>query len=76
MPCNFDVTLLAGDWTIGVDNDLQYGYFENNKTGDGGGLWFSDESGEQVLIDYDGVFELPEPVASALKEYGYIIEEL
>lgn len=72
---NFDVTLSTGNWTIQVDNSAQYGYFEHNKTGTGGGLWFSDESGAQVLIDYDGVCVLPAQVEQALKAYGYIIEE-
>lgn len=72
MPYNFDITINTGGWTIEVDNNAQYGYFEHNKTGTGGGLWFDER---KVLIDYDGVFELPEPIISALKKHGYIVKE-
>ena len=32
-----------------------------------GGLWFDNKE----LTDYDGVFELPQPVINKLKELGY-----
>ena len=73
MSYKFDVTLSAGLWNIQIDNDAQYGYFEHNHTGAGGGLWFEIQGGEQVLIDYDGVMSLPEQVESALADYGYKI---
>jgi hypothetical protein len=36
------------------------------------GLWFRDKS----LVDYDGVFELPEQVITWLNEMGYNTEEI
>lgn len=72
---NFDVTISTGIWNIQIDNDAQHGYFEHNKTGAGGELWFEVQDGEQALIDYDGVAELPEQVECALTGYGYKISE-
>lgn len=72
MPYNFDTKLPTKNWTVEIDNNENYGCFEHNKTGVGGGLWFDED---KVLIDYDGVFELPEEVKSTLKEHGYGIEE-
>lgn len=73
MTANFDVNASTKDWTVEIDSAEKYGYFEHNRTGAGGGLRFDEE---KVLVDYDGVFEVPEQVASALKEHGYIIEEI
>ena len=58
-------------YTIGICNEKKgYGYFENNYTGTEGGLWFEG----RLLVDYDGVFFLPEPVINVLLDLGYIIE--
>jgi hypothetical protein len=67
---NFDKTLNTKNFEIAIDTTSLYGYFEHQTYGEelGGGLWF-DASGE--LIDYDGVYELPKEVATALKENGY-----
>ena len=50
-----------------------YAYFEHNKMGDdyAGGLWFENKS----LIDYDGVYELPNEIIKALIENGYNMDE-
>jgi len=46
------------------------GYFEHNTRGEdsAGGLWFDEN---KVLIDYDGVFELPKSVIATMIEQGY-----
>lgn len=59
--------------TVGINSDT-YGWFEvyDEETGGNewyaeGGLWFDNKE----LTDYDGVFELPQPVINKLKELGY-----
>lgn len=52
-------------------NRNNHGYFENNMTGAGGGLWFSGHR----LIDYDGVCELPSTVKTILADLGFILDE-
>ena len=64
---NFTLKQTLGHWLIEISPSSNYGYFENQKTGIGGGLWF--EFG--VLTDYDGVFELPTNVAQAIVNLGY-----
>lgn len=67
---NFNKKATVGNWVVEVDTEAKYGCFENQKTGNGGGLWFQkqDDTGELELIDYDGVYELPTCVAKALRE--------
>jgi len=57
------------NFTIHVHSDLT-GYFEHNEKGDdwGGGLWFDEH---MQLLDYDGVYELPKEVETALELAGY-----
>ena len=59
--------LEKGDWMAAISPTTEYGYFENVKTGSGGGLWFEGRE----LIDYDGVFELPKDVVDMLAGAGY-----
>lgn len=59
--------LEKGDWMAAISPTTEYGYFENVKTGSGGGLWFEGRE----LIDYDGVFELPKDVVDMLSGAGY-----
>ena len=70
-PYVFDIKLDTGTHTIEVDTAAQYGYFENNLNGSGGGLWF--ENG--ALVDYDGVAVLPMKVIKALRAAGLIVSE-
>ena len=60
-------SLEKGNWEVKISPTTQYGYFENVKTGSGGGLWFEGRE----LIDYDGVFELPKDVIDILGGAGY-----
>lgn len=62
------------DVTIGIQDDGESGWFEiyDQKTGGEkwyaeGGLWFNGKK----LIEYDGVFELPEFIIKKLEEWGY-----
>jgi len=59
--------LEKGNWEVKISPTTQYGYFENVKTGSGGGLWFDGPE----LVDYDGVFELPKDVVDMLSGAGY-----
>ena len=59
--------LEKGNWEVKISPTTQYGYFENVKTGAGGGLWFDGSE----LVDYDGVFELPKDVVDMLSGAGY-----
>lgn len=55
------------------DSETQ-AYFEHDRLGDncGGGLWF-DEDG---LMDYDGVFSLPQEVTNKLRELGIPVDTI
>lgn len=81
MAYNFIETLTEGKWTIQIDRDAQYGYFEHDEGGEGG-LWFAPAASVQFalsadhpleLMDYDGYAELPKDVATALRRAGYIV---
>ena len=69
---HFDQELSTERYTIQIDTAAQYGYFQNNNTGTEGGLGFKDNT----LIDYDGVFELPKEVHTALTNAGYNLEDI
>lgn len=56
---------------VEIDTKAQYGYFEHDKTGSGGGLCLEDNE----LTDYDGVACLPKAIVSALREHGFILDE-
>lgn len=76
MSYTFDLSLQTGTHTVEIDTVANYGYFENNKSGTSGGLWFDkNESGALELQDYDGVFELPFSVVFALKKAGVIFDD-
>jgi len=85
MTYNFDTKLNTKNFTVEIDTQANYGYFEHNTKGDecGGGLLFQtvpmSEAGlkkkKVELIYYDGVFALPKEVISALRTAGYIVDE-
>ena len=57
MTYRYDKDLSTSKWTIMIDTVDNYGYFERNSDGTGGGLWFDPcgPNGRTELIDYDGV---------------------
>lgn len=61
------------DVTIGFNSD-EYGWFEFYDINTGGNTWYA-EGGlsfeNKELIDYDGVFELPDFIIEKLEELGY-----
>ena len=69
---NFDQDLSAGRYAIEIDTSAHYGYFQDNKTGTEGGLWFDG----LTLVDYDGVSELPKTVHAALINAGFNLEDI
>lgn len=70
-PYNFDKKLVTAHYTIEVDTKAQYGCFEAH-TGGEGGLWFV----ENELVDYDGFAVLPLEVAHALRNDGFVLEDV
>ena len=68
----FTQDLSTKRYTIQIDTAAQYGFFQDNNTGTEGALHFIDN----VLIDYDGVFELPKEVQSELIHAGYNLNEI
>lgn len=65
--------LTKGKYAIWISEDRYLGYFEHEDYGDeaGGGLWFS----ANALMDYDGVFELPQDVIAGLRELGFFVNK-
>lgn len=76
----YDKKFQFGNWLVEVSTEDRYGYFENQNNGTGGGLWFDRVSYENdqgfylELMDYDGVFELPEIVVEGLRAAGYVLD--
>ena len=68
MSYNFDKKAQVKQWHIEIDSKANYGYFESENTGNGGGLWFD---AKKNLIDYDGVFELSQSIIQAIENLGY-----
>lgn len=64
----FDKLTDNGTFTVGIDTAANYGYFERNSNGSGGGLWFDSN---KELTDYDGVFELPAQVIAIIELLGF-----
>ena len=70
------VSTTINEFEVIVNPWLERGSFEwvgsTNEDGEiAGGLWFKDD----LLIDYDGVFDLPKEVIEALKQLGFRTEE-
>ena len=60
--------------SVGIDEHSEYGWFEmyDEATGGGdwyaeGGLWFNGKE----LVDYDGVYALPQCVCDCLRQHGF-----
>lgn len=68
MAYNFDQDISTENYTIQIDTFAHYGSFEHKIYGDriGGGLWFDEQN---MLIDYDGVYELPKQVKDSLVKH-------
>lgn len=69
-PYVFDIQLDDGTTTVQVDSKAQYGWFENNTSGSGGGLWFE----ANALTDYDGVYCLPMGVIRQLRAACFTVD--
>lgn len=77
MAYNFDVKLETTNFVIEIDTAARYGYFEHKNLGEdrAGGLWFEEtDTGALELVDFDGVYALPRPVAQALADNGYLVD--
>lgn len=74
MAYNFNVILSPynGPGEVKIDTQSNYGYWEYPSGEEGGGLWFENNE----LIDYDGAFELPKKVIIALRNHGFILDEV
>jgi hypothetical protein len=67
MAYNYDKKTQVGKWSVEIDSARQYGFFEHDDYGEGGGLWFVDS----MLVDYDGVYELPTNVIKGIEDLGF-----
>lgn len=56
-------------WTVTIDKIKGEGFFEYDGI-EGGGLWFEDDE----LVDFDGLYFLPRPVAEKIIEMGYKVD--
>lgn len=63
-------TLREGKWVTTLSPTTNYGYYEHDVQGEGGGLWFEGKK----LTDFDGRSCLPRDVATALLKAGYELE--
>lgn len=69
----FDRSIHDGAYSIKVDSDACYGFFEDDQLGDehGGSMWFSTSpEGQLALTGFDGVATLPPAVVDALERLG------
>lgn len=57
-----------------INLDENKGWFEHERYGDeiGGELWFNED---KEMVDYDGVFALPNEVIKAIRELGFFVEK-
>lgn len=76
-PHEYTQVATHGKWTVCVAPSRNYGYFEHEDYGEGGGLWFKTVGQNtrlrwiKELVDFDGVMMLPTPVAMAIQKLGY-----
>lgn len=73
MAYNYNTNCSTEHYVTLVDTAASYGYFEHKILGDdcAGGLWFYGKK----LANYDGVYELPSEVATALIAEGFVLSE-
>ena len=74
----FDFSTHDGRYSIKVDTEARYGFFEDDEQGDehGGNLWFSPTpDGDLALARYDGVHTLPSAVIEALELQGFKVAD-
>lgn len=70
---DYSLTAKEGKWEVKVSPTTNYGYYEHDDFGEGGGLWF--DAGTD-LIDFDGRYVLPRNVAKALITLGYTVDPI
>ena len=70
----YTIDLSTHQHTIQISPSTSYGYFEHVNGNYEGGLWF-DPKNRHVLIDYDGVSELPVDIINALMRAGYTSDD-
>jgi hypothetical protein len=68
-PYEFTLKTQCGAWEVQIDPEQQYGCFENQNSGSGGGLWFE----KNRLIDADGTCSVPKNVIKAIRELGFVV---
>jgi hypothetical protein len=68
---DYTLTAKEGKWEVKVSPTTNYGYYEHDVYGEGGGLWFETD---KSLRDYDGRSCLPRDVAKALIGLGYNVD--
>lgn len=74
----FDQSAKVNLWEVRISAEDKYGFFEHDKYGEGGGLWFESVDGSPgtlSLVDYDGRAVLPKDVAAAIRQLGHVVSE-
>ncbi|MBS1230743.1 MAG: hypothetical protein H6R17_4020 [Proteobacteria bacterium] len=74
----FDHSIHQGKYSVHVDSEAKYGFFEDDELGDehGGSLWFAtDAQGKLALTSYDGLAVLPTGVVRALESQGFVVAD-
>ena len=74
----FDHSIHQGKYSVHVDSEAKYGFFEDDELGDehGGSLWFAtDAQGKLALTSYDGLVVLPTEVVRALESQGFVVAD-
>ena len=59
-----------------IDPEALRGFFEHRDGSEGGGLWFERSTTNQlILVDFDGVFQLPKQVIEVMRKAGIIVDD-
>ncbi len=72
----FDRAIHDGVYSIKVDSEAGYGFFEDDQLGDehGGSMWFAaSPEGQLALTGFDGVVTLPPAVVDGLERLGIVV---
>ena len=83
----YNFTMILHPWgtehgEVGIDPAALYGYWECKDGSEGGGLWFerlpAGTAGYSTgldLVDFDGAFDLPKSVKTALLAAGVYLDD-
>ena len=72
---------IAVEFTIGIHESGESGWFELYDIESGGNEWYAEgkvfmDETLRYIVDYDGVFSIPEQILDKFEEWGYKTEEV